>query len=39
MTFPDNGREKVVRRGILSCSQYTAPSCSFVFLLPENTKK
>ncbi len=35
--FPDDGPEKVVRRGILSCSAYTKPSCQFVMLLPANT--
>jgi hypothetical protein len=37
--FPDDGPEKVVRRGILSCSEYTSPSCQVVFLLPSTTKK
>jgi tetratricopeptide (TPR) repeat protein len=39
MPFPDDGPEKVARRGYLSCSQYTTPSCSFVFWLPANTQK
>ncbi len=30
--FPDDGPEKIVRRGILSCSTYTTPSCEFVLL-------
>jgi len=30
--FPDEGPEKIVRRGILSCSSYGTPSCQFVFL-------
>jgi transglutaminase-like putative cysteine protease/tetratricopeptide (TPR) repeat protein len=37
MPFPDDGPEKIARRGILSCSEVTTPRCSFVFLLPENT--
>lgn len=37
--FPDDGPEKIVRRGILSCSQYTTPRCQFVFLLPANATK
>jgi hypothetical protein len=37
--FADNGSEKIVRRGILSCSTYTTPNCTFVFLLPSNAKK
>jgi TonB family protein len=32
--FPDSGGEKLIRRGILSCSTYTDPSCQFVLLLP-----
>jgi tetratricopeptide (TPR) repeat protein len=35
--FPDSGPERIVRRGILSCSEYTKPSCTFVMLLPSNT--
>ena len=35
--FPDDGPEKLIRRGILSCSAYTKPSCQFVMLLPANT--
>ena len=38
LTFPDDGPEKIARRGILSCSQYTAPNCQLVLLLPANTK-
>ena len=37
--FPDEGPERIVRRGILSCSPYSTPSCSLVFLLPANTTK
>ncbi len=37
--FPDEGPERIVRRGILSCSPYSTPSCSLVFLLPANTNK
>ena len=36
--FPDHGPEKIVRRGILSCSTYTKPSCQFVLLLPSTTR-
>lgn len=35
--LPDDGPEKVVRRGILSCSAVTKPNCQFVMLLPANT--
>jgi transglutaminase-like putative cysteine protease/tetratricopeptide (TPR) repeat protein len=37
--FPDEGPERIVRRGILSCSPYSTPSCSLVFLLPANTTR
>jgi tetratricopeptide (TPR) repeat protein len=37
--FPDDGPEKIARRGILSCSQYTTPSCQLVLLLPSTTKR
>ncbi len=37
--FPDDGPEKIVRRGVLSCSAYTAPNCRFVFFLPADTKR
>jgi hypothetical protein len=37
MPFPDQGPEKIARRGILSCSEVTTPSCTFVLLLPANT--
>ncbi len=37
--FPDDGPERIVRRGILSCSPYTTASCNLVFLLPANTTK
>jgi TonB family protein len=30
--FPDEGTEKIVRRGILSCSPYTTPNCQFTML-------
>ncbi|MGA3239765.1 MAG: tetratricopeptide repeat protein [Bryobacteraceae bacterium] len=39
MPFPDEGPEKIARRGILSCSQVTTPNCTFVLLLPANTTK
>jgi transglutaminase-like putative cysteine protease/tetratricopeptide (TPR) repeat protein len=39
VSFPDEGPERIVRRGILSCSPYSTPSCSLVFLLPANTTK
>lgn len=32
ISFPDDGPEKIVKRGILSCSSYS-PDCHFVFLL------
>jgi len=35
--FPDQGPEKIARRGILSCSAVTTPACSLVLLLPANT--
>lgn len=35
--FPDPGPEKIVRRGILSCSTYTHPSCELTMLLPSTT--
>ena len=37
--FPDSGPEKIVRRGILSCSTYTSPSCQVVLLLPATTRR
>ena len=37
MPFPDQGPEKIARRGILSCSAVTTPACSLVLLLPVNT--
>jgi len=37
--FPDEGPTRIPRRGILSCSPYSTPSCSLVFLLPANTTK
>lgn len=39
LSFPDDGPEKIARRGILSCSKYTSPSCEFVMLLPSTTRK
>jgi hypothetical protein len=39
MPFPDQGPEKIARRGILSRSQYTTPNCSLTFLLPGNRTK
>ncbi|HEX7363399.1 MAG TPA: DUF3857 domain-containing protein [Bryobacteraceae bacterium] len=39
MPFPDKGPERIVRRGILSCSTYASPSCEFVFLLPSTAGK
>jgi TonB family protein len=35
--FPDAGPEILVRRGILSCSSYTAPNCQLILLLPSAT--
>ena len=35
--FPDAGPEKIIRRGILSCSLYTIPSCQLTMLLPSTT--
>ncbi|MHB8302804.1 MAG: DUF3857 domain-containing protein [Acidobacteriaceae bacterium] len=37
-SFPDSGPEKIVRRGVLSCSQFSA-TCQFVLLLPQWTQK
>jgi len=37
--FPDAGPEKMVRRGILSCSKYTAPNCQITLLLPSTARK
>ncbi len=39
LPFPDNGPEKIARRGILSCSRYTSPSCEFVMFNPATTRK
>jgi hypothetical protein len=36
---PDAGPEKIPRRGVLSCSTYTSPSCQFVMFLPATTKR
>jgi tetratricopeptide (TPR) repeat protein len=38
-TFPDDGPEKIIRRGILSCSLYTTPNCQFTLLLPSDVHK
>ena len=35
--LPDGNDEKILRRGILSCSMYTAPSCQFVMFLPSTS--
>ena len=37
--FPDDGPEKIPRRGILSCFELTTPTCQMVLLLPANTTK
>jgi tetratricopeptide (TPR) repeat protein len=37
--IPDAGPEKIPRRGVLSCSTYTSPSCQFVMFLPSTTRK
>ncbi len=37
--FPDQGPEKIARRGVLSCSAYTTPHCQLVLYLPANTRK
>jgi tetratricopeptide (TPR) repeat protein len=39
VAVPDDGAEKIPRRGVLSCSTYTSPSCQFVLFLPATTKK
>ncbi|HSU58261.1 MAG TPA: DUF3857 domain-containing protein [Bryobacteraceae bacterium] len=39
VVLPDAGAEKIIRRGILSCSSYTAPSCQFTMLLPATTRR
>jgi tetratricopeptide (TPR) repeat protein len=39
LPFPDNGPERMVRRGILSCSTATGSSCSLILLLPADTTK
>lgn len=36
--FPDDGPEKIVRRGILSCSLYTNPSCQLTLVPLETTQ-
>lgn len=38
LPFPDTGPERIARRGILSCSQYTTPKCNLVLFLPANTQ-
>ncbi|MBV9489834.1 MAG: hypothetical protein JO069_08940 [Verrucomicrobia bacterium] len=38
-TWPDDGPEKIVRRGILACSQYTKPKCQMVLLPVATTHK
>jgi tetratricopeptide (TPR) repeat protein len=37
MNFPDDTPTKILRRGILSCSQ-TSSNCSFVLLLPDDVR-
>lgn len=37
--FPDEGPEKIIRRGILSCSNFTKPSCQLTLLLPAAVRK
>jgi predicted Zn-dependent protease len=37
--FPDEGPEKIIRRGILSCSKLTTPSCQFTFLPTSAARK
>jgi hypothetical protein len=39
LPFPDNGPERMVRRGILSCSTATDSNCSLTLLLPADTTK
>ena len=39
VAFPDDGPEKIVRRGVLSCSAYTVPNCRLVLFLPADTKR
>ncbi len=39
LEFPDDGPERVVRRGILSCSAYSKPSCQFTLLLPASARR
>lgn len=36
--FPDEGPEKLPRRGILFCSAYSTPHCSLTLLLPGDTQ-
>lgn len=35
--FPNNGPARIIRRGTLSCSNVTTPSCLFILLLPSDT--
>jgi hypothetical protein len=35
--FPDDGPERIARRAILSCSQYTRPNCQMVLLPTSST--
>ena len=37
LAFPDDGPERIARRGVLSCSQYTTPKCNLVLFLPRDT--
>ncbi len=37
--WPDKGPERIVRRGILSCSEYTKPECQLTFILPQFTRR
>jgi transglutaminase-like putative cysteine protease/tetratricopeptide (TPR) repeat protein len=39
LEFPDDGPEKLVRRGILSCSETGKPGCQFTLLLPASTRR
>ena len=36
--FPDAGPEKIIRRGILSCSSYTTPTCQLTLLVPSTVR-
>ena len=37
LAFPDDGPERLILRGILSCSRVTTPSCQIVLLQPSTT--